>query len=123
MSFFAYKAIHLAGVLTLVVTLAGVSVDSIRGGALAGSRFAALVRAVFGAAMFTALLGGFGMLARMGVLGDGLPGWASLKLGIWVAAGVAGFVAYRRPSAARVILIAVPIVSAIAGATAIFKPF
>ena len=123
MSFLAYKVTHLFGIFTLVTILAGVCVDSLRGSRPAGSRHAVPVRIGFASALFVTLFGGFGMLARMGVLGSGLPGWVMLKLAIWISVAAAGLLPYRGARAARAVLFAVPITAVLAGAIALFKPF
>lgn len=123
MSFLTYKAIHLSGIFAIITILAGVSVDSLRGGRPADSRYSMPIRIGHVLALLLVLIGGFGMLARMGVLASGLPNWAALKLGIWVSAGAAGLLSYRGDRAAVAVLCAVPIVAMLAGAVALFKPF
>jgi len=48
--------------------------------------------------LFLILLGGFGMLARLGL---GLPGWAIIKLLIWVALGAMTALINRQPKMSK----------------------
>lgn len=123
MSFLAYKLVHLAGLFTLTTVLAGVCVQALHGDASPGSRRTPLVAAVFVLAALLILIGGFGMLARMGLLRSGLPRWALVKLGIWIGVVAMATVPHRGPGWARFALLALPIVLVLAGATALYKPF
>jgi hypothetical protein len=63
------------------------------------------------------------MLARLGLLQEGLPKWAYLKLVIWLALGAALALPYRGRAHARALLIALPVLAVAGGATALLKPF
>ena len=82
-----------------------------------------LVAALHGTALFLILLGGFGMLARLGIVQGGLPGWIYAKLALWVALPVIGMLPYRRPASARWVLLGLPVVGLLAGIIALTKPF
>ena len=98
-SYEVYKIIHYVGFFALFVTL---------GAALARSP----------------LLGGFGMLARLGVQHGALfPGWIWVKLVLWVVAGVLISVAWRRARWAGATLVLLPLIGIVAGAVALLKPF
>ena len=58
------------------------------------------------------LVGGFGMLAKLGV--SGIPGWVHPKILIWVLLGLAVAVPYRKPELARPLWFAAPILALIA---------
>jgi hypothetical protein len=68
MSYVAYKLIHLAGIFTLITVLAATSMHAIRGGTRADNPYRRLLRAAQGIAALLAIVGGFGMLARLGLL-------------------------------------------------------
>ena len=122
----AYKVVHYAGVFLL---LAALSAALARVSALRGERadpedpWARRLIAAHGAGLFLILLGGFGMLARLEVTeGLSLPTWIWAKLGIWVALGL--LVAARRShrGSTRALLL-VPVLAALAGWIALYKPF
>jgi len=76
-----------------------------------------------GLGLFLVLLGGFGMLARLNITeGMALPGWIWAKLGIWTLIGMA-VALRRRPGAASLGLIALPVLAVLAGWVALYKPF
>ena len=86
-----YRMIHLASILVLfggLVGLAGLYGLAERRNAESQSdsewyaRLRKKLLAIHGAAAFFVLLGGFGMLARLG-LTDGFPAWVILKLVVW----------------------------------------
>lgn len=83
-------------------------------------RFAAL----HGTALFLILLGGFGMLARIGVEhGQLFPGWVWGKLTVWVLLGGALVAARRSPRWSVRLLFVAPLLAALAGYLAFVKPF
>lgn len=114
----AYKTIHYLGIFTLVTALTATLARSAQGGAEPDPWRKRLAIA-HGAALFLILLGGFGMLAK---LGRGFPGWAMAKVGIWLAAG--GLIGLRKSAAwsARG-LVLLPLLAALAGWIAYVKPF
>ena len=73
-----------------------------------------------GISLFLALLGGFGMLARLDV---GMGGWVWAKVLIWVALGAALSVAKRSSVWSGRLVVLVPILAALAGILAYTKPF
>lgn len=125
-----YKTVHFLGVFTLVTALAtsfarAALAAPAAGGAPAapgtssadpwGKRLAVL----HGVALFLVLLGGFGMLARLGL---GMTGWVGAKLLIWVVAG--GLIALRKnATAAAWGLMLLPILATLAGWIGYTKPF
>ena len=76
-----------------------------------------------GLGLLLILVSGFGMLARMGLVG-GLPPWIHAKLTIWVLAGVAIAVAKRKSEKLAVWIYAATVLLGFTAAyIAIFKPF
>lgn len=119
MSFVAYKLIHIAGIVLLVTVLAGTCVNALNG----ARAYSAVVRAIYTVSILLVILGGFGMLARMNALQDGLPGWVQVKLGMWVALAAIAPLPFRSKRAAQIVLLALPLIAVLAGATALYKPF
>jgi Na+/H+ antiporter NhaB len=77
---------------------------------------------VHGLGVLFILVGGFGMLARLGLV-SAMPGWIIAKLVIWVlVASAAGWV-YRGAGVARAFLLALPFIALLAAFFALYKPF
>jgi hypothetical protein len=93
------------------------------GGTKAENPFRKALGAAHGIAALLILTGGFGMLARMGIVQGGLPVWVLLKITIWVALAAAMALPYLSRTWARGLLVAMPVLAALAGATALLKPF
>lgn len=119
-----YKVVHFFGLLLAYSAVGGVAVHAANGGTKAGSVTRRLTAVLHGAGAFLLLLGGFGMLARLGIVqGASFPGWLWGKLVIWAIIAVIVVVPYRRPSLAIPVLSVVPILGALAAYFAIYKPF
>lgn len=118
-----YKLTHLLGIFVLVTTLAIASVHLLRGGTRSDLPRRRALGMTHGAASFLILLGGFGMLARLGIVHGGLPGWILLKLGIWLILSAALALALRMRAGARAVLIGTPLLALLAAAIALYKPF
>lgn len=120
-SYPVYRVVHLFGIFLLFVVLAGMAWGSGKAradGAI--SRRAAMI--LHGTALFIVLLGGFGLLARIGVMhGMDWPGWVWAKLSIWLLLGAAVVVPARKPGGALLLLL--PVLGGLAAWLAIFKPF
>jgi hypothetical protein len=113
-----YKTIHFLGVFTLVTALVASLARSAQG-AGAPDPWGKRLGILHGVALFLVLLGGFGMLARLGM---GVTGWVGAKLLIWVAAG--GLIALRKsPAAAAWGVALVPLLAVLAGWVGYTKPF
>lgn len=122
MSYEAYKLVHFLGIFTLLTVIAVVASHVLKGGTKADNPHHKGMAIVHGVAAVLALTGGFGMLARLGVAHGGLPGWAYLKLAIWLAFGAAPAIAYRGRRPARLVLVAAPLLAVVAGWVALAKP-
>ncbi len=118
-----YKVIHLFAMFLLFTLLGGIALHVLNGGTRESNRGRKLVGALHGVALFLILLGGFGMLARLGIVQGGLPGWIYAKLAIWVALPVIGTMPYRKPATAKAVLLALPVIGALSAYFAIYKPF
>jgi hypothetical protein len=121
-----YKVVHYLGVFLL---LAALSATLARAAALRGDRgdvadpWRRRLIGAHGTALFLILLGGFGMLARLEITeGLALPAWIWAKLAIWVVLG--GLVVARwSPRLSTPALLVVPLLAALAGWIALYKPF
>ncbi|MGD2071266.1 MAG: hypothetical protein PVI57_21535 [Gemmatimonadota bacterium] len=128
-SYGVYKIVHYFGVFLLVTALSATLGRAAAGpageaeGRPAADPWKRRLAMVHGVALFLVLLGGFGMLARLGVdHGAIFPGWIWAKLAIWV--GLAALVSARRTRvwAARA-LVLVPLLAVLAAVVAYTKPF
>lgn len=121
-SYSVYRLVHLVGIFLLFVVLGGLSYSATRTGADgAGPRRMATI--LHGVALFIVLLGGFGLLARLGIVqGDAWPGWVWAKLAIWLLAGAAVVIPKRKPEWARGLFVLLPVLGGLAAWFAIFKP-
>jgi hypothetical protein len=118
-----YNLVHILGLIFLMVALGGIASSAV----VAQDRISPWRRratSVFhGVGIFLILLGGFGLLARLGVMhGAGFPGWIWVKIGIWVVLGIAAFLPYRYPRAAMPLLMLLPVLGGLAAYMAIYKP-
>jgi hypothetical protein len=126
-----YRVVHLVGIFLLLVVLAGLAAAG--GGARRGAAGAApppggplprrLGMALHGIALFIVLLGGFGLMARMGIVhGMDWPAWVWAKVAVWLLLGAAVAIPSRKPEWGRALILALPVLAGLAGWLAIFKP-
>lgn len=123
MSYVTYKLIHFIGIFMLITAVAVAAAHMMRGGSKADNPHRKAIAIAHGVAVFLILLGGFGMLARLGIVQGGLPGWIHLKLGIWVVLAPSIALVYRGRHIARAVIWAVPLLALAAAASALIKPF
>jgi hypothetical protein len=117
-----YNIVHVVGIILLMSALGGIAIHAANGGTRASNRVLGLVAGLHGIGAFLIILGGFGMLARLGITG-GLPGWIHAKLAIWLLLGAAMFLPYRRPATALPLMMLLPVAGGVATWLAIYKPF
>ena len=117
-----YKLIHFLGIFSVISALSLACFHTMRGGTKADMPNRRQIGMVHGLGMLFILVGGFGMLARLGMT-SGLPGWIIAKLVIWVFIGSAASWVYRGAGLARGFLLALPFVAALAAFFALYKPF
>lgn len=95
MSILVYKIIHFAGVFLLMISLGAVIAYVGSGGEKKDFAWRKTVAISHGVGLLLALLGGFGMLARLGIHWP-WPGWVWGKFIIWLILGAMIALAYRR---------------------------
>ncbi|HZX60505.1 MAG TPA: hypothetical protein VFF51_02025, partial [Candidatus Methylomirabilis sp.] len=83
--YLVYKNIHLVGVFMILMALGGLLLHSITGGTQEHS-WRRPVAITHGVGLLLVLLGGFGMLARIGIYWS-WPGWVTGKIIIWLLFG------------------------------------
>ena len=115
-----YKIVHFLGIIMLFMSLGGILINSINWEE--GTRqWRKPLTITHGIGLLLILLGGFGQLARMGILWP-LPGWVIAKLIIWIMLG--GLVALVLQSDLSKLLWSLVIfLGTVAAYLAIMKPF
>jgi hypothetical protein len=123
-SYATYKVVHLIGIMLMFAVLGGLTLTVANGATKQTSKVRRLIGIAHGIALFVVLLGGFGLLARLGIVhGAGFPGWVWGKLTIWALLAIMLAVPYRRPELARPLFMLLPVLGGIAAWFAIYKPF
>lgn len=116
-----YNLVHIVGVILLMSGLGGIALQA-TGGTDRGLRRVVMALHALGA--FLVLLGGFGMLARMGIVeGTGWPAWLWVKVAVWGILAAAALLPYRRSATALPLLLLLPVLGGLAAYMAIYKPF
>lgn len=121
MSYEFYKVLHVLGIMTLFFGFGGVLIAAYAKITLTGGPHR-MAFVTHGIGLALILISGFGMAARLGLVG-GLPGWVHAKLGIWLALGGAIALAKRKGSIGWPIAILLLGVGTTAAFIAINKPF
>jgi hypothetical protein len=120
-SLVVYKNLHLLGVFMILMALGGLIIHQIN----AGTRqqvWRKPVAITHGIGLVLVLVGGFGMLARLGIPWP-WPGWVVGKIIIWLIFGVLIAVIGRTPTLAKPWWWSTIVLAAIAAYLAINKPF
>lgn len=116
-----YNVVHIVGLIFLMAALGGIASLAASDRPSDAIRRAARGFHVIG--IFLILLGGFGMLARLGIISGGTwPLWVWVKVVLWGILGAAGFLPLRYPKTALPLLILLPLLGGLAAYMAIYKP-
>lgn len=119
-----YEVLHIIGIAMLFLAIGGVSVHAANGGTKATTSTRRLVSSIHGLGALLILVGGFGMLARIGMQhGSGFPGWLWAKIIIWTILSAIVVLPYRRPALARPFLVLLPLLAGVAVYMALYKPW
>ena len=119
----AYEIIHLIGIAMLFIAIGGVAVHALNGGTKTNTKTRGIVAAMFGFGSFLILLGGFGMMARLGLVRGMPPGWLLAKMLIWLVLSAIVLLPYRKPELAKPFMIILPLFVGLAVYMAVYKPF
>lgn len=118
-----YEILHIVGIALMFVAIGGVAVHAANGGTKAESRTRKLVSIGHGVGALLVLVGGFGMLARLGMQhGAGFPAWLWVKIAIWAVLSAIVLMPYRMPSLARPFFWLLPMLAGVAVYMAVYKP-
>ncbi len=121
MTFEFYKILHMAGLICLFFGFGGLLVASYSGVALK-PQARAMSFATHGMGLLFLLVGGFGMLAKMGIMAN-MPGWVIGKIIIWVLMGAGISIVKRKGYIGWPIAILLLVLGTTAAVLAINKPF
>ncbi|MDV6237392.1 hypothetical protein CH379_017295 [Leptospira ellisii] len=120
-SYTIYKMLHIFGILLLFTALGGVTFHVWNGGNREFSN-RKVIAITHGIGLFLILLGGFGMLARLGIIWP-WPGWVIAKFAIWLAYGGLLSAVYKKPSFAKVFWLGFPLLGLLVSYIVLYKPF
>ena len=120
MSYEVYKVLHVFSVILTFSVLGGLALHAANGGTRESNSMAKLTGILHGVGLLMILVGGFGLLAR---LGTGFGGWVWAKIAIWLVVGASAAVIKRSPSLSRMLLWLLPVLAGVAAWLAINKPF
>jgi hypothetical protein len=118
-----YEIIHVIGIAMLFVSIGGVAIHAANGGSKANTSTRGFVAALFGSGAFLILLGGFGMMARLGLVRSIPPNWLLVKMCIWLLLSAIVMVPYRTPALAKPFALLLPLLAGVAVWMAVYKPF
>ncbi len=114
-----YKVVHLVGLFVAFMGLAGLVWAALTNADKASKRPALIFH---GVGLFFALVGGFGLAARLGLV-SGLPGWIHAKIACWVLIGMLPIVVKRKPELAYFVWFTGPLLGLLAAYLGVYKPF
>ncbi|HLV26235.1 MAG TPA: hypothetical protein VKZ41_07960 [Gemmatimonadales bacterium] len=118
-----YNVVHVVGIALIVAVLGGIALHAAAGANRADNPYRRLTMVLHGIGSFLILLGGFGMLARIGFQhGVGFPGWLWTKIGVWAVLSFAVVLPYRQRTLAMPLLVSLPLLAGLAAYMAIYKP-
>ena len=121
MSYSLYKLIHLTGIFMVLVSLGGLTLYVANGGVRAENSWRRQAALTHGIGLFLALLGGFGMLARLGIHWP-WPTWLIVKLVVWLLLGAMVALVYRKSELSKVWWWGTILLALFAGFMALVKP-
>ena len=115
-----YKLMHFAGIFLTLAAIGGNVVHYGNGGTKDNHGMRKIVGMTHGISLLLVLVGGFGMIAKLGV---GFPGWVIVKLVLWLILGAAVVLPFKFANTAKIQLFAYPIIGVFAAYLALYKPF
>lgn len=123
MSYQFYNFVHLVGIFLVLMSLGAIALHTLNGGT---KTYAARkwVAAFHGVGLLIIFVAGFGLMARLGMVGQGLwPAWVFIKLTIWLILGAMPVLLYRKPQLSAYWGSLSFLLACVSAWTAIHKPF
>ena len=118
MPYTLYKLLHVVGLMLLFLAMGGM----LLGASAERDRAQKGTAVLHGVGLFEMLLGGFGMMARLGIDWP-WPGWLFAKLGVWLVIGALPVLVRRQVLPSGPAWLVAAGLGALAGWLAIYKPF
>ena len=120
-SYEVYKIIHILGIMVLFLSLGALFFTAFNGIELSKKQKRPWMIA-HGVSLFFILLGGFGLLARLG-MASGFPLWVWVKLIVWAVFGGVAALLIRKPKLSKMTLSVTIALGFVAVYFANYKPF
>lgn len=122
MSYEFYKVLHITGILMVISAVGAHLLNGFMGGSkqFAGKKFVGMLH---GIGLLVAFVAGFGLMARLGMMGGGWPLWIVLKMVVWLFLGLVILIPRYKPSWTKAVWLVVIVVGAFAAYLARYKPF
>jgi len=117
-----YQLLHVLGIIMVFMAMGALCVHAMNGGTRASNNARALVALTHGLGLLLILVAGFGMLARLGAMSGGLPGWVWVKVLVWLLLAALIVVPYRKPEWSRALWFALPVLGVIAAYSVLYRP-
>ncbi len=118
-----YKVLHLLAILVLFTAMGGLVMVGLRGGTdEEKKRFRKPLMITHGVALFVIFVAGFGLMAKLQMMGAGWPTWIFGKFGVWIVLGGIAGVAAKRPALGNAWYLVLPVIGAVGAALAVYKP-
>lgn len=121
-----YEIVHIVGIALVMLAFGGIVMHAAEGGTWKGPRSRRVVKVAHHLGMFLILLGGFGMLARIGIAKGGIatfPGWLWAKIVVFLILGGTVSLPYKQPKLALPAFFLTPALAGLAVYFALYKPF
>lgn len=116
-----YKVLHLLAILVLFMSMGGLAMVTLRDGTEEDKKRARKpLMILHGVALLVIFVAGFGLMARMGMMGSGWPTWIFGKLGVWLVLG--GITALLKKPLGLAWYLIVPALGAVGAMLAVLKP-
>ncbi len=116
-----YKVLHLLAILTLFTSLGGIAMVHVRGGTDEEKKKARKpLMIIHGVSLLVIFVAGFGLMARLGMMGGGWPTWIFGKIGVWLVLGGATAMLKKRLGTTWYLLL--PALGAVGAILAVYKP-
>lgn len=112
MSYEFYNLLHILGIVLVFMAVGALAFHGANGGTKETNKARGLIMASHGVGLLLIAVAGFGMLAKIGGMSGGLPGWLHPKLLIWVLIGAAPALLNRKPEWGKIMWFVLPLLAA-----------
>lgn len=118
-----YKVLHIFGNLLLFVSLGGLAMLVLRGGSPEEVKpLRKYVAMTHGLALLVVFVAGFGLMARLNMMGMSWPLWIYVKIAVWLVLGAAIALIARLPALGKGWYFILPLLGGLAAYMAVYKP-